>query len=64
MLTVADGEHNGFVQAVGGDCTDTEFTEILGQPFVNAFTTYKRDEIERFNAWITDWEFNEYTYHL
>lgn len=43
---------------------DAEFVEILGRPFVNAFTTYKRDEIERFNSWITDWEFHEYTYHL
>ena len=31
---------------------------------MNAFLTYKRDEIDRFNTWITDWEFHEYTYHL
>lgn len=43
---------------------DKEFVDILGKPFVSAFTAYKRDEIERFNSWITDWEFNEYTYHI
>ncbi|MFN8196392.1 MAG: glutamine synthetase family protein [Nocardioidaceae bacterium] len=43
---------------------DTEFREVLGEPFVRALLTYKRDEIERFHTWITDWEFHEYTYHL
>ncbi|MEI2808998.1 MAG: glutamine synthetase family protein [Nocardioides sp.] len=43
---------------------DEEFSAALGEPFVKAFLTYKRDEISRFNSWITDWEFAEYTYHL
>lgn len=43
---------------------DTDFAAALGEPFIKAFLTYKRDEIERFNTWITDWEFHEYTYHL
>jgi glutamine synthetase len=43
---------------------DTALTDVLGDPFVASFTAYKRDEIERFNSWITDWEFDEYTYHL
>jgi glutamine synthetase len=43
---------------------DRELVEVIGEPFVNMFLAYKRDEIERFNSWITDWEFNEYTYHL
>ncbi len=43
---------------------DAAMVEVLGSPFVNSFTAYKRDEIERFNSWITDWEFDEYTYHL
>lgn len=43
---------------------DTDFAAVLGEPFTKAFLTYKRDEIERFNHWITDWEFHEYTYHL
>jgi len=28
------------------------------------FCTYKRHELERFNHWVTDWEFREYAYHL
>ncbi|WP_370287723.1 glutamine synthetase family protein [Nocardioides sp.] len=43
---------------------DTEIAGLLGAPFVNAFLAYKRDEVERFHTWITDWEFQEYTYHL
>jgi glutamine synthetase len=43
---------------------DTEMMTVLGEPFTNMFLAYKRDEIERFNSWITDWEFHEYTYHL
>lgn len=43
---------------------DRELVEVIGEPFVNLFLAYKRDEIERFNSWITDWEFHEYTYHL
>ena len=43
---------------------DAELADALGEPFVNAFLAYKRDEIERFNSWITDWEFHEYTYHI
>jgi glutamine synthetase len=44
--------------------SDTEFADMLGRPFVNAFLTYKRNELERFDHWVTDWEFREYTYHL
>jgi glutamine synthetase len=43
---------------------DKEITTVLGEPFVAAFLAYKRDEISRFNSWITDWEFHEYTYHI
>jgi glutamine synthetase len=43
---------------------DSEFSDVIGETFTKAFLTYKRDEIERFNSWITDWEFHEYTYHL
>lgn len=43
---------------------DEEVRAVLGEPFVRAYLTYKRDEIDRFNSWITDWEFAEYTYHL
>lgn len=43
---------------------DKEFADLLGEPFVNTFLAYKRDEVNRFGTWITDWEFHEYTYHI
>jgi glutamine synthetase len=43
---------------------DTDLAEILGPAFVSMFVTYKRDELERFSHWVTDWEFREYAYHL
>ena len=43
---------------------DTELAELLGERFVRTFLTYKRDEIGRFRRFVTDWEFNEYAYHL
>ncbi|MFV0462542.1 MAG: glutamine synthetase family protein [Nostocoides sp.] len=43
---------------------DPAIREVMGPPLVAAFLTYKRDELDRFNHWITDWEFEEYTYHL
>ncbi|CAB4907844.1 unannotated protein [freshwater metagenome] len=43
---------------------DSELVKILGEYFVTSFVTYKRNEIERFNASVTDWEFREYAYHL
>jgi glutamine synthetase len=43
---------------------DSGLVEILGEYFVTSFVTYKRNEIERFNAAVTDWEFREYAYHL
>lgn len=44
--------------------SDKEFADLLGEPFVKAFVAYKRDEVERFQSWITDWEFHEYTTHI
>ena len=43
---------------------DAELTELLGPAFVETFLAYKRNELERFGQWITDWEFREYAYHL
>jgi glutamine synthetase len=31
---------------------------------VGWFLAYKRNEIERFERYVTDWEFREYAYHL
>lgn len=43
---------------------DTEFADLLGPAFVRTFVAVKRDELERFSRFVTDWEFNEYAYHL
>jgi glutamine synthetase len=43
---------------------DAEMREVLGEFFVGSFLAYKRNEIERFNSHVTDWEFREYAYHL
>ncbi len=43
---------------------DTELVEVLGGAFAQTFLTYKRNELERFAHWVTDWEFREYAYHL
>jgi glutamine synthetase len=44
--------------------SDSELAEILGGYFVTSFVAYKRNEIERFERFVTDWEFREYAYHL
>ena len=43
---------------------DTELADVLGGYFVSSFLAYKRNEIERFERYVTDWEFREYAYHL
>jgi glutamine synthetase len=43
---------------------DTALTEVLGEYFVQSFLAYKRNEIDRFERYVTDWETREYTYHL
>ena len=43
---------------------DTELSGVLGGYFVTSFLSYKRNEIERFERFVTDWEFREYAYHL
>jgi glutamine synthetase len=43
---------------------DTALADVLGHQFIKTFVAYKRNELERFSHWITDWEFREYTYHL
>jgi len=43
---------------------DTEVKRVLGEEFCSSFLTYKRNEVERFERFVTDWEFREYAYHL
>jgi glutamine synthetase len=44
--------------------SDQELAGVLGEYFVTSFLSYKRNEIERFERFVTDWEFREYAYHL
>jgi glutamine synthetase len=44
--------------------SDHELAAVLGEYFVTSFLAYKRNEIERFERFVTDWEFREYAYHL
>jgi glutamine synthetase len=43
---------------------DADLCDVLGRYFVGSFLAYKRNEIERFERFVTDWEFREYAYHL
>jgi glutamine synthetase len=43
---------------------DAHLTEALGAGLVDTFIRVKRFELERFNAWVTDWELDEYADHL
>jgi glutamine synthetase len=50
--------------ALGALEADADLAEVLGEYFVTSFLAYKRNEIERFERFVTDWEFREYAYHL
>jgi glutamine synthetase len=43
---------------------DVALRESLGEYFCESFLAYKRNEVERFERFVTDWEFLEYAYHL
>ena len=43
---------------------DKTLCDALGPELVQAFLALKEHEIERFRTSVTDWEFNEYAYHL
>jgi glutamine synthetase len=43
---------------------DRDLTAVLGDYFTQSFVAYKRNEIERFERYVTDWEYREYAYHL
>jgi glutamine synthetase len=44
--------------------SDRELAEVLGEYFGTSFLAYQRNEIERFERFVTDWEFRECAYHL
>src|SRR3954452_18686462 len=43
---------------------DAALHDVLGETFVASFLAYKRNEVERFERYVTDWELREYAYHL
>ncbi|HEY8482850.1 MAG TPA: glutamine synthetase family protein [Spirillospora sp.] len=43
---------------------DTDLIDVLGRRFVDSYLAYKRDEIARFERYVTDWEFREYAHHI
>jgi glutamine synthetase len=43
---------------------DKVLCDALGPELVQAYLALKEHEIERFRTSVTDWEFNEYAYHL
>jgi glutamine synthetase len=43
---------------------DKVICEAIGPEIIQNITTIKRTEEERFRTHVTDWEFNEYFYHL
>lgn len=43
---------------------DTTLQKIIGAALVDAFLLLKEAEIKRFNAYVTNWEINEYIWHL
>jgi len=43
---------------------DTVLCDALGPELIQAYVALKEHEIERFRTHVTDWEFNEYSYHL
>jgi glutamine synthetase len=43
---------------------DEHLVSALGAELVETFVRVKRFEVERFNAWVSDWELDEYADHL
>jgi glutamine synthetase len=43
---------------------DSVIHGALGAPLVETFRVIKGAELERFHAWVTDWEFSEYSHRL
>jgi glutamine synthetase len=43
---------------------DEHFCTLIGHDLVRAFCTMKQVEVDRYNAHVSDWETNEYLWHL
>ncbi len=44
--------------------TDEVLRDGMSAPLVETFLTIKRYELNRYRAWVSDWEFDEYAYRL
>ena len=51
-------------EAVAALEQDELLCQMLGPSFIKAFAAVKRLESGRFRSYVTDWEFNEYAFHL
>ena len=50
-----------FAEALEALHDDQVMIDAVGSPIVDTFETIKLAELERFRAWVTDWEFAEYS---
>ena len=47
------------------DLSESSFmSESLGPELIQAYTALKQHELDRYRTFVSDWEFNEYSYHL
>jgi glutamine synthetase len=53
-----------FQEALEALDADTVITAALGERLIETFKVVKAGELERFRAWVTDWEFAEYAPRL
>ncbi len=53
-----------FADALDALKADEVLLDALGRPLVDTFEVIKGAELERFRAWVTDWEFSEYAARL
>lgn len=43
---------------------DQALVDILGNEMISTFVTLKRDEVSRYERWVSDWDIEEYFHHL
>jgi glutamine synthetase len=53
-----------FQEALDALREDRVIAEAMGTELVDTFEVIKGAELERFRAWVTDWEFTEYSHRL
>ena len=51
-------------EAVAALESDKTLCELIGPEIIQNFTVLKKAEAEKFRTHVTEWEFNEYSYHL